>query len=47
MTLFLVLVGWFIYWLNQFAVRNQLEPRRQELQALFGSLDESGEALDR
>jgi len=40
-----VLVGWFIYWLNQFAVRKQLEPRRKELQALLRSLNESGEAL--
>jgi hypothetical protein len=40
-----VLVGWFIYWLNQYAVRKDLEPRRQELQALLRSLDESGEAL--
>jgi len=38
------LVGWFIYWLNQFAVRKDLEPRRQELQALLTGLDEPGEA---
>ena len=38
------LVGWFIYWLNQFAVRKALEPRRKELQVLLQSLDESGEA---
>ncbi len=37
-------VGWFIYWLNQYAVRKQLEPRQRELQALLRSLDESGEA---
>jgi hypothetical protein len=36
------LVGWFIYWLNQYVVRKQLEPRRQELQALLKSLNESG-----
>ncbi len=39
-----ILVGWFVYWLNQYAVRKQLEPRRQELQALLRSLNESGEA---
>jgi len=38
-----ILVFGFIYWLNQYAVRKQLEPRRQELQALLGSLNESGE----
>lgn len=38
-----VLVGWFIYWLNQRCVRKNLEPRRQELQALLGSLNEAGE----
>ena len=42
--LFVVLVAWFIYWLNQFAVRKTLEPRRRELQALLGSLDEAGES---
>jgi hypothetical protein len=36
------LVGWFLYWLNQRAVRKDLEPRRQELQTLLKSLDESG-----
>ena len=41
---FFVLVGWFLYWLNQYAVRKQLEPRRQELQTLLGSLNEPGEA---
>ncbi|HEX5244754.1 MAG TPA: hypothetical protein VFW23_15935 [Tepidisphaeraceae bacterium] len=30
----------FIYWLNQFAVRTKLEPRRQELLALIASLRE-------
>ncbi|HMJ90343.1 MAG TPA: hypothetical protein VK530_11025, partial [Candidatus Acidoferrum sp.] len=38
------LVFGFIYWLNQYAVRKQLEPRRKELQSLLRSLDESGEA---
>jgi hypothetical protein len=38
------LVGWFVYWLNQHAVRKQLEPRRQELQTLLRSLNESGKA---
>ena len=37
-----ILVFGFIYWLNQYAVRKQLEPRRQELQALLKSLNESG-----
>ena len=41
---FFVLVAWFIYWLNQYAVRKQLEPRRQELQTLLRSLNEPGEA---
>ena len=41
---FFVLVAWFIYWLNQFAVRKDLEPRRRELRMLLGSLDESDEA---
>jgi len=30
----------FIYWLNQYAVRTKLEPRRQELLALIASLGE-------
>ncbi|HEY0552534.1 MAG TPA: hypothetical protein VGF13_23240 [Verrucomicrobiae bacterium] len=38
------LIFWFIYWLNQYAVRKQLEPRRKELQTLLKSLNESGEA---
>jgi hypothetical protein len=38
------LVGCFIYWLNQYVVRKQLEPRRNELQALLRSLNEPGEA---
>jgi CubicO group peptidase (beta-lactamase class C family) len=37
---FVALVDWGIYWLNQTAVRNELEPRRRELQALLASLDE-------
>ncbi len=41
---FFLLIGWFIYWLNQFAVRKQLEPRRKELQTLLKGLDETGEA---
>jgi hypothetical protein len=39
-----VLVGWFLYWLNQFAVRKHLEPRQKELQTLLRSLNEPGEA---
>jgi CubicO group peptidase (beta-lactamase class C family) len=30
-----VLVYWFVYWLNQVAVKKSLEPRRQELEALL------------
>jgi len=41
-----VLVGWFIYWLNQYAVRKQLEPRRKELNDLLASLDEPIEQND-
>jgi CubicO group peptidase (beta-lactamase class C family) len=33
--LFCAVTGWGIYWLNQFAVRKELEPRRQELQTLL------------
>jgi hypothetical protein len=43
---FFVLVAWFIYWLNQFGVRKQLEPRRNELQELLRSLDEGSEASE-
>ena len=42
--LFFVLVGWFIHWVNQFAVRKHLAPRRDELQTLLRSLEESAEA---
>jgi len=31
----------FVYWINQRAVREQLTPRRQELEALFASLNEN------
>jgi Na+/proline symporter len=37
--LFITLVYWGIYWVNQFAVRKCLEPRRQELETLLASLD--------
>jgi len=40
----LALVGWLVYGLNKSAVRKELEPRRQELQTLLRSLNESGEA---
>ncbi len=36
-----VAVFGFIYWLNQYAVRQQLMPREQELKALLEALDES------
>jgi hypothetical protein len=39
------LVGLFIYWLNQRAVRKDLEPRRKELETLLKNLNEAGEAL--
>jgi Na+/proline symporter len=32
------LVYWGVYWLNQFAVRKHLEPRRQELETLLNNL---------
>ena len=37
--LFVVLVYWGIYGLNQYAVRKNLEPRRQELESLLAGLD--------
>ena len=33
-----------VYWVNQYAVRSQLEPRRQELQALLAGLKDTSEA---
>lgn len=44
MELMFALIFGFIYWLNQFAVRKQLEPRQRELQALLRSLDEADKA---
>ena len=38
--LFITLVFWGIYRLNQFAVRKNLDPRRQELEALLAGLDQ-------
>lgn len=38
---FAVVFG-FVYWLNQYAARKTLEPRRKELQTLLGNLDEPG-----
>lgn len=37
---FLIVIGVFafVYWLNQYAVRKTLEPRREELQTLLGTL---------
>lgn len=32
---FVILLYWFIYWLNQFAVKKTLEPRKRELEALL------------
>ena len=34
-----------VYWVNQYAVRSQLEPRRQELQALRAGLKDTSEGL--
>jgi len=38
------LVFWGFYWLNQRAVRDELLPRRQELQAMIASLDDTNHA---
>jgi hypothetical protein len=38
--LFGVLIYWGVYWLNQFAVKKYLEPRRQELESLLAGLDQ-------
>jgi Kef-type K+ transport system membrane component KefB len=38
--LFVALVYWGIYRLNQYAVRKSLEPRRQELETLLAGLDQ-------
>jgi len=35
-----------VYWLNQYAVRSELEPRRQELEALLMSLDDETPAAN-
>ena len=39
LALFVALVYWGIYWLNQFVVRKNLEPRREELESLLAGLD--------
>ena len=36
---FLVGLYWFLYWVNQYAVRKQLEPRRAELEMLLSNLE--------
>lgn len=41
--LVIVLVYGFLYWLNQHAVRQDLEPRRKELENLLRALSESSE----
>ena len=41
----LVVYGW-IYWINQWAVRNQLEPRRQHLLKLVANLENENNAAD-
>lgn len=45
-TVIFALVFDFIYWLNQRAVRKNLEPRRQELRALLKSLDDPSLATE-
>ena len=42
-----VAVYYFLYWLNQYAVRTQLEPRRQELLALLASLGDETTSEDK
>ncbi|MCA9138813.1 MAG: beta-lactamase family protein [Planctomycetales bacterium] len=48
LSLFVFVLYWGIYWLNQFAVRKDLEPRRQDLLKLVASLESesSGEESD-
>lgn len=36
---FVALLYWGIYWLNQYCVRKQLQPRRRELESLLASLE--------
>ena len=38
--MFGVLIYWGVYWLNQFAVKKYLEPRRQELESLLAGIDQ-------
>jgi membrane protein implicated in regulation of membrane protease activity len=38
LTVIVVIVFAFVYWLNQYAVRTEFEPRRQELEKLLASL---------
>lgn len=38
-TAVVLLINWGLYWLNQFAVRKSLEPRRRELESLRASLE--------
>jgi phosphoglycerol transferase MdoB-like AlkP superfamily enzyme len=40
-TLLIGSICWGVYWLNQFAVRKGLEPRRHELETLLTSLNEN------
>lgn len=41
-----VVLGWFLYWLNQQAVRNTLLPQRNELNGLLEELSQADEAQD-
>lgn len=40
-----VILVFGVYWLNQYAVRSALEPRRQELEALLMSLKDETPAV--
>jgi hypothetical protein len=40
--LILILVFWGVYWLNQYAVRKDLKPRRDELESLLKNLSNNG-----
>lgn len=44
-TLFVVLVFWGVYWLNQYAVRKGLIPRREELEAMLKNLANGDNAM--
>ncbi len=43
--LFVVLVFWGVYWLNQYAVRKGLIPRKEELEAMLKNLANGDNAM--